>query len=416
MCYRRVLVRETKFRRIALLIFLWALPGYSVQRGRLLAVRAGGDGTTSIVELVGDRPLSFTTLRLSGPPRVVVDFADTELSGAPAELSVEDGTVRRVGSLQASSRTARVVIELAGEAEFEVRAKGSVLEVRMLRLAPLLAAAEPEPPPALVTAPRERETTAKTPSAPLPAPEEVVERERAARPEPEAAERRASAEKPQIPAQEPPQAPVEPAQAPVEPPQAPLEPAQAPVERPPVLVARADPARPVPSEAEKRASLPTVALVGPTQHRAPPLEPEQPQRPPVVAPEPAPAPERAAPPVLSSVERKQRPVASLQRRFTITGIGFRQIGAGVVVVRSDRPIEYGVSGEDRAVVLHLPAGHIPMANNRLPLDLSFFDGPVRRVVPIQTAAGVDLRIELREHAEYQLEQAGSVLTLTFQKP
>jgi hypothetical protein len=29
------------------------------------------------------------------------------------------------------------------------------------------------------------------------------------------------------------------------------------------------------------------------------------------------------------------------------------------------------------------------------------------------AGGTDVRIELREHAEYQLEQTGSVLTVTF---
>jgi len=71
------------------------------------------------VELVGDRPLSFTTLRLLSPPRVVIDVADADASGVAGAQVVDDGTVRRVGVASVGT-TARVVIELAGDTEFDV--------------------------------------------------------------------------------------------------------------------------------------------------------------------------------------------------------------------------------------------------------------------------------------------------------
>jgi hypothetical protein len=100
----------------------------------------------------------------------------------------------------------------------------------------------------------------------------------------------------------------------------------------------------------------------------------------------------------------------------ITGIGFRPVRGGEVIVRSDHPLEYGVSGDDRAILLHLRSARIPVANNRRPLDTRFFDGPVERVEPLAVAGGTDLRIVLRAPAEYQLEQTGSVLTVTFSTP
>ena len=120
-------VSETRFSAGIGLALAGALvcAAHAQERGRLLGVTAGGDAGTSSVQLIGDRPLSFTTLKLQAPPRVVVDFADTDLSGAPEEVVVEDGTVRRVAAAAAGQRTARVVIELTADAEFDVRAHGS---------------------------------------------------------------------------------------------------------------------------------------------------------------------------------------------------------------------------------------------------------------------------------------------------
>jgi len=85
------------------------------------------------------------------------------------------------------------------------------------------------------------------------------------------------------------------------------------------------------------------------------------------------------------------------------------------MVRSDHPLEYAVTGQDRVVVVHLRGARIPLATNRLPLDTRFFDTPVVRVVPQPVAGGVDLRIELRGQAHYELSQSSGVLTIAFER-
>ena len=87
-----------------------------------------------------------------------------------------------------------------------------------------------------------------------------------------------------------------------------------------------------------------------------------------------------------------------------------------MIVRSDRPLEYEVSGEGKELLLHFPQATIPNSNNRRPLDTHFFDGPVQRIVPVAAVGGTDLRIELREHSEHQLRQDGNILTVTFSAP
>jgi hypothetical protein len=483
-------VRRPSFPSTILLLGL-VFAARADDRARLLSVSAGGDADSAVIAFEGDRPLSFTTLQLQTPPRVVVDFADTSVAGVPAELSVEDGTVRRVATAEVGAGTARVVIELAADAEFDVRAKGNRLEVRVARIAPFVVSEKP------------------------------VE---AARPPEQVAQ-----------AQPPPAAQV-PATASAQPPagqiaQAPVQPAEAP-----------------PSEAEKRASLPTVSLVG-SRPAAPPPEPkplsaaelkkkraaekrlaqkraaeeaaeakkrvreqrvaaakaaadrlaetkraaaekrataaaerkaaanraaaekkaaqearalaaaekqkkarevavaEAPRRP--KPPEPVepktltvqeamalreandkglptglgPPPEKPAPPRAPPEQpahrtaRAEPPRAhSESSRIAINSIGFRPVGNGEVIIRSDKPLTYGVGGDEHAVLLHLPGSAIPRPNDRRPLDTHFFDGPVLRVVPIDVPGGIDLRIELRAKAEYALSQQGAVLTVVFAAP
>ena len=317
------------------------------EQGRLLGVRIGGDDRTSGVVIESDRPLSFTTLKLVSPPRVVVDFADTEVAAEPRELEIGDGTLRRAAVAQAGSRTARVVIELVADAEFDIRSDGNTVEVRVPRPVALAAGSAPQATPAPQAGP-----------APQAASEE---------------------------------------------------------------------------EAQKVASLPKVSLVGSKPAVPPDSENPGPERQPSAAEKgaapkkglseqpaladqrrhkPAQATARVAP---GSAERPPSKPPSGQARH-ITGIGFRPIGAGEVIVRSDQPLEYGITGQGSAVLLHLPSAAITLPNNRRPLDTRFFDGAVSRVVPVQVADGTDVRIELKEHAEYQLAQSGSVLTVTFSAP
>ena len=297
------------------------------EQARLLRIRTGGDDRTSGVVIQGDRPLSFTTLKLASPPRVVVDFADSEITAETRELEIEDGTLRRAALAQAGAKTARVVIELMADAEFDIRTDGNEVEVRVPRPVPMASAAPP----------------------PAPAQSEA--------------------------------------------------------------------------EAEKVASLPKVSLVGSPVPAADGGEPERDAGQPAAVDPPAVEPPvkiaRKAPPHRATKTADwsdQKPGAAAGQPRNITGIGFRPVSGGEVIVRSDLPLEYGVSGDDGAVLLHLPSAAIPIANNRRPLETRFFDGAVQRVVPVPVAGGTDVRIELREPAEYQLAQNGSVLTVTFSSP
>jgi hypothetical protein len=324
-------------------------------RGKLLGIKAEGDARASVVLISADRPLSFTTMKLSDPPRVVVDFADTAIAFAPRELTVEDGTVRRVAAAAAGSRTARVVVELQADAEFDVRTSRNQVQLRIARRPPLVAEKKPE------LVPQEEAPAANEPTPPEPqqgaanAAPPPAQAEAPPKP-PEPTPPTVSAEEPKPQPQPQTQTRTEPAPAP--PPRA--------------------PGKTSPAEAAKIASLPKVSLVGS-------------------------APASSAP----------SPAKPGRSRANITGLGFRPVGAGEVIVRSDHPLAYGVTADDRGVLLHLPGARIPVPNNRRPLDTRFFDGAVQRVVPLAVAGGTDVRIELREPAEYKLEQSGAVLTVTF---
>jgi hypothetical protein len=566
-------VSLTAFPSTILLLGL-AFAARADDRGRLTSVRAAGDAESSAVELTGDRPLSFTTLQLQAPPRVVVDFADTDVAGIPAELSVEDGTVRRVATAAVGSGTARVVIELAADAEFDVRAIGNRIEVRVPRIAPLVA--RTSPPPAAPEAP-DAGPAAAAQEKPVEAPPQVVAVNEADAGAPAEASAPPAA---QVQAETAPQRATRPAQS------------------------EAAPTEAAPTEAEKRASLPTVSLVGSRpsgaaaeppapkppsaaeekrrhaqeklaarkraeeeaaqarqrqraarlaaqaaarklaaeraaaarlaadQHRAAlaaekraaaehrnalaaekraaeghraalaaekraaaqraaaeekersrraaeervvaarearirsaaekaaaqkkprelaaavqkhqkeaaprPARPRPAEEPPMLtvgeakalraaaeqglpggpgaAPQPA-QPTAAAPPkevpAKEAHSRRVARAATDPSRIAISSIGFRPVGSGEVIIRSERQLTYGVSGEDRVILLHLPGSAIPRPNDRRPLDTHFFDGPVLRVVPVEVAGGVDLRIELRGRAEYQLSQSGPVITVAF---
>ncbi|HZX96387.1 MAG TPA: AMIN domain-containing protein [Myxococcales bacterium] len=312
------------------------------EHGKLLDVRRGGDGQVSAVTIAGDRPLSFTTMKLPDPPRVVVDFADTDVAAKRREVAIEDGTIRRVAIAPAGTRTARVVIELQADGEFDVRAKGNDVEIRITRA---LAANEPAPPVLAPDAPSEPQRAAQ-PRPPESAATAAKEPPTESAPAALAADGAAVAE-PQPPAQ-PPKRPEAPAVAPE-------------------------------TEAQKVASLPRVSLVASK---------------PAEVPAPQPRPQKTGSP-------------------HITGIGFRPVAGGEVIVRSDHPLAYDVTDDDKAILIHLPSARIPLPNNRRPLDTHFFDGAVQRVVPMTVAGGTDVRIELRERAEYHLEQSGSMLTVTF---
>jgi len=384
---------------------LLALAAAADEPKRLLGMRAGGDAQASTLEIEGDHPLSFTTMKLQDPPRVVVDFADTGIGDGARALEVGDGTLRRAAIAQAGSHTARVVVELAADAEFEVRAEGNRVEVRIPRSA--LAAQEPPPAPAGSPAEAEAEKVASLPTVSLvpsnpvepPLPDPRTERQRAALEKAAAvkkalAERRAQAEQQRRDKAE--------------------QRRQAAADRAARKLAAAERRRTGIAKPAPAAPASAVAVKEPEEAPRAPIH-ESAAPPPAVA---ARQPEHETTPVLAAPAqaRKAPERLAMAAGRHITGIGFRPVRGGEVIVRSDGPLEYGISGEGNSVLLHLPSTAIPLPNNRRPLDTQFFAGAVQRVVPLPVAGGTDVRIELREHAEYQLAQSGSVLTVTFSSP
>lgn len=482
----------------ALFLSLIALAALAQERGRLVGLRAGGDAGASSIELIGDRPLSFTTLKLPSPPRVVVDFADTEVAADPRVLTVEDGTVKRVVAAAAGQRTARVVIELAAEAEFDVRAHGNGVEVRVPRVRPLVASAEQprseaapgeiaradtspaangsaavarpageagaaangassegatrgvssqaaeaaaggapsqtgdapvqagEDAPAPTSAGAGNGAVARNGGAASGAPAQTAEASNGASAQAarEAGEPReaASSDKPALPTV---------ALVPAHPPHEPTAAEKAKAERDRVAAEKAarlskaaaakqaaaeKAARAKQAAAEKAARAKQAAAEKAARARQAAAEKAERAR--LAKAEKAARAKRLAAERadarLARTARGRKPVQlAMAARHFITGIGFRPINGGEVIVRSDHPLEYGVSGEGDAVLLHLPAAAIPLENNRRPLDTRFFGGPVQRIVPVPVADGTDVRIELSGHAEYQLAQSGTVLTVTF---
>jgi hypothetical protein len=130
--------------RLGSALVLACAPVLAADRGRLLSVRATPGADASIVEVVADRPLSFTTLRLESPPRVVVDVVDADPEGVAPEQEVDDAAIRRIAVARAGESTARVVIELRGDSEFDVHTEGSKLEVRIPAAAASLDGRRPE--------------------------------------------------------------------------------------------------------------------------------------------------------------------------------------------------------------------------------------------------------------------------------
>ena len=362
---------------IAIAVFAVVFAARAQERGRLLEVRTGGDAQAASVELIGDRPLSFTTMKLAGPPRIVVDLADTDVAAPERDVLVEDGTLRRVAAAPAGTKTARVVIELAAESEFDVRAVGNRVEVRVPRLAPMVAQTQEPPPEQQPAAPAQPETEAQK-RASLPKVALVGSRPAQAQPPAAEAKKRAAAEEPALPA---------------------TGGARMRGASEEKRIAAAEAKGMTDQERQARAERAAAARKAAQQAAADKAAAQKAAR----------AQARARPP--------ERKVAIAERaRHNITGIGFRPTNGGEVIVRSDHPLEYGVTGEDNAVLLHLPDAGIPLPNNRRPLDTEFFGGPVQRIVPVAVAGGTDVRIELKGRTDYSLQQSGSVLTVTFSRP
>jgi type IV pilus assembly protein PilQ len=99
-------------------------PSASISR-----VEVDRTGQQTRVRIGGNRELSYQELRLSNPPRLVLDFADARLALAGHAVASEYLPVRDVRLGQQGSGQARVVIDLAKFVPYTVQTEGSNVTV-----------------------------------------------------------------------------------------------------------------------------------------------------------------------------------------------------------------------------------------------------------------------------------------------
>lgn len=160
---------------------------------RLAAVEVVPDPAASLVRIVGDGEFAFSTFRLSGPDRLVIDLAGVFNGSRQSALPVGDPLVERVRVSQfrtAPEPVSRVVVDLRADVSASIERAAGGLLVRMVPAgtapprtlvedlrAPVAAASEPLPPvvaaPALPAVAPDVVADAE-PAIPAPAPEPEV--------------------------------------------------------------------------------------------------------------------------------------------------------------------------------------------------------------------------------------------------
>lgn len=92
-------------------------------------VEVGRNGQHTTVRVAGTRPLSYQQMRLSDPPRLVLDFASARLTMPTNAVASEYLPVRDVRVGQQGTGRARVVIDLAEFVPYTVQAEGPSVTV-----------------------------------------------------------------------------------------------------------------------------------------------------------------------------------------------------------------------------------------------------------------------------------------------
>jgi type IV pilus assembly protein PilQ len=81
------------------------------------------------VRIAGDGQLKYKAFRLENPSRLVIDLEGVKNSAAKSAVAVDDAIVKRVRVAQFQPNVARVVVDLAQKAEYDIAAVGE--EVRI---------------------------------------------------------------------------------------------------------------------------------------------------------------------------------------------------------------------------------------------------------------------------------------------
>jgi type IV pilus assembly protein PilQ len=99
---------------------------------RARSVKSIGARTTDgqvEVRIAADGELKYKAFRLENPSRLVIDLDGVKSSVAKNNVAVNDDVVKRVRVAQFQPTVARVVVDLAHEAEYEILATGDALRV-----------------------------------------------------------------------------------------------------------------------------------------------------------------------------------------------------------------------------------------------------------------------------------------------
>ncbi|NOZ86913.1 MAG: AMIN domain-containing protein [Deltaproteobacteria bacterium] len=107
--------------------------GSQTVMNQLKKVEARKDGRFSLIVIKSASIPNFTSFKLSDPYRLIIDFSETELSGAKG-MRVGDGLVDRVDTSQHGSGAgtiSRVVVTLSKNAKHRFKLQGNNLVVRL---------------------------------------------------------------------------------------------------------------------------------------------------------------------------------------------------------------------------------------------------------------------------------------------
>jgi len=380
-------------------------------------------------------PVSFTSMKLPNPPRIVLDFTDCKKGGSVKNsIKVESDGIKEVSFTQMGSSDApilRATIVTATELDFNIEPTDNGISVKIAGVK-LASTAEPQD---MTEVKPQNQEVAKPEAKPEPQPAPVVaEAKPEAKPEPQPAP---------VVAEAKPEVKPDPQPAPVV---AEVKPEVKPEAQPSPVVSEVKPEvkpepQPSPVVAEAKPEVKPEPQPSPVVSEVKPEAKPEPQPAPVVSevkPEAKPKPAKEekkpkfkpAPARIASSEdiRKEKEEAqhietprkkSSSGRNALTWIGFQMSANGSrIFVKTREEAEYTIKEkDDKTLVLEIYNTDIPKKNNRRPLDTSYFNSPVAYISP-QLENGpmkvVKIEIKLKQRVPFITKQEANALYVDFE--
>jgi len=397
-------------------------------------------------------PVSFTSMKLPNPPRIVLDFTDCKKGGSVKNsIKVESDGIKEVSFTQMGSSDApilRATIVTATELDFNIEPTDNGISVKIAGVK-LASTAEPQD---MTEVKPQNQEVAKPEAKPEPQPSPVVsevkpEVKPEAQPSPVVSEVKPEVKpEPQpspVVSEVKPEVKPEPQPSPVvseAKPEAKPEPQPAPVVSEVKPEAKPEP-QPSPVVSEAKPEVKPEPQPSPVVSEVKPEAKPEPQPSPVVSevkPEAKPKPAKEekkpkfkpAPARIASSEdiRKEKEEAqhietprkkSSSGRNALTWIGFQMSANGSrIFVKTREEAEYTIKEkDDKTLVLEIYNTDIPKKNNRRPLDTSYFNSPVAYISP-QLENGpmkvVKIEIKLKQRVPFITKQEANALYVDFE--